>query len=359
MPATTPWTGSLWITWKPPIRGDFAAVNDTLTFSHDSGYRYVVDDLSTNALKVFDITEPADVAKVSNVQITGSGSYTLEFEPPPSGLTDRYLVISAAHVKTPEGIIEDAASDLADTANGADYILITHKDIGWDGSGAPYGWLTDLVALREDGGLRVKVIDVQDIYDEFSYGIPTPAAIRDFLSYAYSSWSAPAPQYVLLVGDSTYDFKDNYNRGTINYVPAYTVFTDYMGETVTDEYFVTISGDDALPDMYIGRLPAHSAAQAAVMAAKIIAYETAQNSGSWEKNVVLIADDQSEAYEAVFETVNEDAAALLPSKMVPLKGYLGDYLLSGDLATDITNWINSGALIVNYSGHGSLMQWAC
>ena len=36
---------------------DFAAVNDTLTFSHDSGYRYVVDDFSTNQLKVFDITE--------------------------------------------------------------------------------------------------------------------------------------------------------------------------------------------------------------------------------------------------------------------------------------------------------------
>ena len=128
--------------------------------------------------------------------------------------------------------------------------------------------------------------------------------------------------------------------GTINYVPAYTVFTDYMGETVTDEYFVNISGDDALPDMYIGRLPADSAAQAAVMANKIIAYETAANSGSWEKNVVLIADDQSEAYEAIFETTNEDAAALLPSKMVALKGYLNDYLLPGDLATDVTNWIN-------------------
>ncbi len=206
--------------------------------------------------------------------------------------------------------------------------------------------------------LEVKVVNVTDIYDEFSYGISTPVAIRDFLSYAYGNWRTPAPQYVLLVGDSTYDFKDNYNRGTVNHVPAYTVFTDYMGETVTDEYFVTISGDDALVDMYIGRLPAQSAADATAMVNKIIAYETGLNSGSWEKNVVLVADDQTEAYEAVFETINEDAAALLPAKMVALKGYLNDYLLSGDLSTDITNWINDGALIVNYSGHASLQQWA-
>jgi hypothetical protein len=110
--------------------------------------------------------------------------------------------------------------------------------------------------------------------------------------------------------------------------------------------------------MYIGRLPAQSAAEAAAMANKIIAYETGLNTGSWEKNVVLVADDQTEAYEAVFETINEDAAALLPAKMVALKGYLNDYLLSGDLSTDITNWINDGALIVNYSGHASLQQWA-
>jgi hypothetical protein len=163
---------------------------------------------------------------------------------------------------------------------------------------------------------------------------------------------------VLLVGDSTYDYKDNYNRGTVNYVPAYTLFTDYMGETVTDEIFVTVSGDDAVADMYIGRLPAQSAAQAQAMAAKIIAYESGENSGNWEKNVVLVADNPTEAYEAVFETINEQAAALLPAKMVAKKAYLADYLLSADLTTDVTNWINDGALIVNYSGHASLQQWA-
>jgi hypothetical protein len=121
---------------------------------------------------------------------------------------------------------------------------------------------------------------------------------------------------------------------------------------------VTVSGDDALADMYIGRLPANSAAEAAAMAEKIIAYETGLNTGSWEKNVVLIADNPTEAYESVFEAINEQAAALLPAKMVAKKAYLADYLLAADLSTDVTNWINEGALIVNYSGHASLQQWA-
>jgi hypothetical protein len=336
----------------------FAAVADSLTFSHDSGYRYITDDFSTGALRVFDISTPTDVAQVTNLQISETAPHTLEFEPPTSGGTDSFVVIGTNDYKIPEGIVEDLPADLADTSTQADYILITHKDIGWEAGGAQQGWLTDLVDLREDQGLSVKVIDVSDIYDEFSFGIPTPEAIKDFLSYAYGSWQPPAAQYVLLVGDSTYDYKDNYHRGTINYVPAYTVFTDYMGETVTDEYFVTVSGADAVADMYIGRLPANSAADAAAMAAKIIAYETGLNTGSWEKNVVLVADNPTEAYEAVFEAINEQAAALLPSKMVAKKAYLADYLLSADLTTDVTNWINDGALIVNYSGHASLQQWA-
>jgi hypothetical protein len=77
------------------------------------------------------------------------------------------------------------------------------------------------------------------------------------------------------VGDSTYDPKDHWMEGdTTAYLPTYLIFTDYKGETVTDEWFVTISGEDAIADMYIGRLPAADATDAAIMAAKIIAYET-------------------------------------------------------------------------------------
>jgi hypothetical protein len=338
----------------------FEAVDDTLRFSHDSGFRYQLDGFNNNALMVFDITEATDVSRVANVEISGSNPYTLEFEPPVNpATTATYLVLASDAAMVPRGLIADTAADLADTANGADYILITHRDLGWDAGGNPYGWLDDLVALREDQGLRVKVVDVQDIFDAFSYGITSAAAIRDFLSYAYSNWQPPAPQYILLVGDSSYDFRDNLQLGITNYVPAYLTFTQFMGETVTDEWYATISGDDAVPDLYIGRLPAESEAEAAVMIDKILAYETSLNDKTWQKNILLIADDQNEAYEAEFETMNEDAADLLPASMnAPFKGYLNDYLAASGLTNDIKARINAGALIVNYSGHGALQRWA-
>ena len=335
----------------------FSAINNQLQFAHDSGYRYVIDEFSTNDLLIFDISDPLNVAYIENATVAGSDPYDISFEPPANpGATEIYLIISSDNYKSPVSISQDVSSDLADTDHQIDYIIITHKDIGWDGGGNPNDWLDDLVNLREDGGLSVKAVDIEDIYDEFSYGLYSPVAIRDFLAYAYSNWQTPAPQYVILVGDGSFDYKDNLNIGTINYVPGYMVDTAYMGEAITDEYFVKISGDDALPDMYIGRLPAASEAQAQAMVDKIKSYEEILHAKDWRQNVLLLADDQVEDYEAIFETMNEDAAALMPSKMTALRGYLGSSTPAA-INSFIDTTIGSGALIMNYSGHGALKSW--
>ncbi len=270
------------------------------------------------------------------------------------------MALSQATIKTQMSIVENTVSDLADTANGADYILITHRDLGWDINGNAQDWLNDIVNQREAQGLRVKVVDVQDLFDEFSYGMTTPAAIKDFLAYAYDNWQAPAPQYVLLAGDATYDFHDRWGTHKVNYVPTYLTFTQYMGETATDEWYATISGDDAVPDLYIGRLPAASAAEAKIMVDKIVTYEDAANSKDWEKDVLLVADNKDEDWETVFEAMNNEAAALLPDGMhSPFEGYLRVYQENGwNLNAELVDAINAGALMVNYAGHGSYNTWA-
>jgi hypothetical protein len=342
----------------------FQADGDTLRFSHQTGYLFQVSEFSTNNLLAFDITSPVNVDRMINFATTGTGPYTLDFEPV-SGAGERtYLVLTSDQVKTPDGIIEDNYGNLANPAIGADYILITHRDLGWDVNGDPYIWLSELTTHRQAQGLRVKVVDAEDVFDEFSYGIFAPEAILDFLAYAYTSWTPPAPQYVLLVGDSTRNPKNNPDPslgtdGVTTYIPTYLTFTEHMGETATDEWFVRVSGDDGISDLYIGRLPAKSVDEATIMVNKILAYESSLNTKSWEKNVLLLADDQRDGeeyeYEAIFEIMNNDVAALLPAAMnEPFKGYLNDYFDADDLSAEIIARINSGTFMVNYSGHSSI-----
>jgi hypothetical protein len=306
---------SIAVDWfEVTYRRDYVAgADNTLIFAPDNGSRYVIDGFSDNNLLAYDVSDSTDVAMIDNALIAGTNPYSIEFEPATFG--DTYLLVASNAIKTPDSLVEDTASSLFDTVNSADYILITHRDTGWDGNGDPLAWLTDLVAHREDQGLRVFVADIEDIYDEFSFGIKSPQALKDFLSYAYSNWEAPAARYVLLVGDSTYDPKDHWNMADATaYLPTYLIYTDYKGETVTDEWFVTISGEDAIPDMYIGRLPAADATQAALMVAKILTYETTPNTkfvdpDAWEKNILLVADDQRPGaeylYEAAFAAIND------------------------------------------------------
>ena len=338
----------------------YEANGDVLKLTHNAGYRYQIGSFTNNTIQAYDITAPTEVKRVTNLQVTGTSPYTLTMEPRSGSGERTYLALSSAGVKTPVSITKDVAGNLSGTGNGADYILITHRDLGWDGGGSAYPWPSNLKAHREAQGLRVKVVDVEDIYDEFSYGILSPQGIKDFLSYSYSNWVFPAPQYVLLVGDSAYDPKDNYGLGTINHVPTYLAQTPFMGESLTDEWYVRISGNDAIADMDIGRLPASTSVQAETMVSKIISYETTPVLKTWERNTLLVADNQVEGYEVLFELMNEDAAGLLPAGMnSPFREYLNDYVVPDDLTQSTRNRLNvDGALIWNYSGHGSVQVWA-
>lgn len=339
----------------------FEAAGSALRFAYAAGARYQVYGFADGDIQAFDVTEAAEAGRVVNAQITGAGPYTLGMEP--QGATgDRvYLALSAAGAKTPLDILPDRASTLS--SNGADYILITTRGLGWDAAGAPRPWLSSLLSLRQGQGLRAVAVDAEDIGDEFGYGLATPQAVRDFLAHAYANWARPAPRYALLVGDGTNDPKNNNQEpaeGSFAYLPAYLGFTAYMGETAKDDWFVRASGSGAAPDLHIGRLPASSVAQAEAMAAKIVAYEQAANTRTWERNVRLAADNKTADYEAMFEIMSDDAAALVPTPgmSAPEKLYLNSYGSAAALKAALKDRINAGSLIVNYSGHGWWQQWA-
>src|SRR5690606_28355643 len=80
------------------------------------------------------------------------------------------------------------------------------------------------------------------------------------------------------------------------FIPPYLADVDpWAGETAADNRYVTVDGQDALPDLLIGRLPVKTLAEAQEVVNKIGLYETASLPSGWNEEVVLVAVNADEA----------------------------------------------------------------
>ena len=130
----------------------FAAAAGSLKFTHAGGFRYGITGFSTEDVELFDISDASAVKRVVNGTTSGSGPYAIEVTPAQAAGTPSYLAVAAAGRKTPAAIVKDTASRLAGSTNAADWILITHREIGWDVNGAQQSWVESLVGLRQSPG---------------------------------------------------------------------------------------------------------------------------------------------------------------------------------------------------------------
>lgn len=323
----------------------YTVTDNQLAFAGpESGdFVFQIDGFTSADPLVFDVTDP-----LAPVQLTGVVTETVDsglrarFEEATSADT-RYLALTSDQFRTPASAL-DTPSAWGTASQGVDYILITARE-----------YMTAVVPLvehRQAQGLRVAVVDMTDLYDEFSHGVFTPQAIRDFLAYAWENWQSPRPRYVLLVGDANSDYRDYLDRNTPNTVPTQLVQTAILGDTPSDNWFVAVEGDDPLPEMSIGRLSVQSVADVETIIDKILTYENTTPALDWGWRAVLVADDDS----AVFESMSEKLGNLLPV------GFNADYIFArlipaAERAAHIVEAFNQGALLINYSGHGAVERW--
>lgn len=352
----------------------FAADNNILRFRQPTNglWKYQINGYTANDIGVFDISDTRNVARVANTTALNGGAFRTEFSDDANSPRDYFVLTSDAY-RTPT-IIADSPSTWRSPGNSADYIVITHNDLKNN--------VQPLVNYRRSTGLNVKVVDIQDIYDEFSYGIFDPRAIRDFLAYAYANWQAPKPEYVLLAGSGHFDYRGYYAAQTPlfaepNYVPVMVKLVDpWIGMTATDNYFVALDAGSLLPSMKIGRLIATSPAEMDVLVNKVLDYEQKPPAGNWRKQVTFVSDNQYEANgvsdpAGPFFDFSEGVAGdpqLQPSPIVTNRVYYNPCttctfpfatIPSATVARNaVLASINNGSLIVNYVGHASTLNWA-
>jgi len=335
----------------------FIAEGDQLHFNYEitDDEQFHLTNFSTTYLALFDISDPQMVIRLLNFQTQGEVSpYSLTYQEDESisGLKN-YWAAEVTTFKTIP-IEQDFPSDLQSSSNQADHIIITHGEFIDPSS--------DLAEFRNGQGLQSVVVDVQDVYDEFGYGIVGTAPIRDFLAYAYENWQGLPPSFVVLVGDGHYNPKgynpSNFGALRENYIPPYLSMVDpYIGETAADNRYVTFKGDDTMPDMMLGRLAVNSQDEAAAFINKIIAYEEASVEGDWKKQVLAIADKAGVA--GNFPGLSQQVlSCCLPSPFLSKKVYLGiTHPNDASARSAIIDHINNGVFLVNYFGHSYTPQW--
>ena len=334
--------GDLDISFIDSIRLTYAhqyrADNNTLAFSVAGGQAARVGGFTTPNIRLIDVTNPSAPLEVATNAASSQGGYAVVV--PALGNEARTLLAFTDDLsRHPASVIRNSPSNWNASTNGADLVIITHKNF--------QPAIEPLATLRRNQGLSVAVVDVEDVYDEFSYGAHTPVALKSFLARAALSWSRK-PAYLLLVGDSTWDPRNYLDQGFNDFVPTKLIDTGYM-ETGSDDWFADFNSS-GLPSMAIGRLPARTPAEVNLMVAKILTYEQERELNAPLRGAVMVADNG-------FENQSGQTAALLPSgidvQTINRSQVGNDDLMRGQ----IVNALNQGPMIVNYYGHGSVGVW--
>jgi hypothetical protein len=314
----------------------YTADDDALRLTAAAKQRVTVDGFSGGAVRVMDVTDPNDVQEVAGT-VQQKGRFAITFTAP--GKKQRTLLAFASgRVGKPAAIEADRFSNWRDSSHAADLLIITTRDLA--------GSVEPLMALRQSQGYRVAIADVEDIYDEFSFGNKSPQAIKDFLAYAKAKWQT-APRFVLIVGDASLDPKNYQGKGDFDLVPTRLIDTQLM-ETASDDWFADFDGD-AIAEMAVGRLPARSAQEAAGMVAKITAYDGAAR----PEGVLLISDGQ-DGYD--FAGASARLRSSIPAGTT-VEGVDRDKLDVATAKSQVMSVLNRGPRIVNYAGHGSVDLW--
>ena len=224
--------------------------------------------------------------------------------------------------------------------------------------------------------LRVRIVPADELFNEFSSGTPDANAYRRYLKMLYDRADSDAdmPRYLLLFGDGAWDNRmlsaGWKGQSPDDYLICYESENSFS-ETecyVSDDYFCLMDDGEGAAilttdksDVAVGRFPVTTEEEAKVMVDKTINYVQNNHAGAWQNTLCFMGDDgDSNRHMADADSVASMVAQLHPAfniKKIYWDAYPRQSSSTGFSYPDVTNLIvqqmKSGALIMNYSGHGA------
>lgn len=343
---------------------------------------YNLGNYSSNYL-VWNVTNPVNVSKVNGL-VNGT-NFTFKYG------ADSIADFVVFHNSV--GLLKPIASKKINNQNlhslpQADYIIVTHPSF--------LSQAQELAAIHKSvDSLSVNIATTEEIYNEFSSGMPDVTAIKDFLKMFYdrASNSDELPKYLLLFGDGSYDNK-NFTPSNTNLIPTYQSenSTQPINSYVSEDYFGLLDDNEGdlisdVIDIGIGRFPVKNTKEADGVIKKIKTYlmptsyldaeesahscladGTVNNTGfgDWRNVICFIADDQDGGTHMsqadALSTLVDTNYKVVNIEKIFSDAYKQEVSAGGQKYPDVNEAINRrmerGALIMNYTGHGGETGWA-
>ena len=158
-----------------------------------------------------------------------------------------------------------------------------------------------LADLERSAGYKTAVVDVERAYDTYSAGIVEAAALRELLKDATRGGRL---KYVLLLGGDTFDTHDYLGTGAVAFVPSLDAWDGEFGRVPSENRYADLNGDGK-PELAIGRLPARTAEEAALLVEKVAA-------GAFSTDLQLFAVDNQGPSDINFEAEADSVAGSMP-----------------------------------------------
>jgi len=329
------------LTYQHLLRAD----NGAFDANFAGGRLVTIGGFGSNRVRAFDVTDAQRPIELrTTIAADPQSGYAATFTTPAGGVRT-IVAFDGSRVVTPPELAANTPSSWSDTngnSNGAkaaaNFYIISNRSFLSNAA--------TLKSVRDVEGIATEIVDVDDLYDEFNFGIRSPEAIRAFCKLA-SNWKH-APSAFLLLGDASVDPRNYLGMGTFDYVPTKLVRTLLL-RTASDDWFTDFD-DDGIADIPVGRIPVDTPAEAALVISKITSRGTP--SGPWASNALFVADSSPEFD---FAAVGASLSHQLPSSMT---SQMIDFAHTSDAHAGIIDAMNGGSLLATYIGHASVEIWA-
>lgn len=256
-------------------------------------------------------------------------------------------------------------TDYTAAANRGDYVIVSHRNYAAVTNGRNYVQdYSDYRSSMTGGGRNCLIAYVDDLYDQFAYGIEThPLAVRNFMRYAYDKWTTK-PHDLFLIGKGV---SYNHNKAYLGNKAAYA----FSGSVPTFGY----PGSDVdlvnfLPNklmaMNVGRISAWSPLEVGQYLDKVKAYEAALRTPvspdyekeRWKKLVIHAAGGSSVEESTKFlNTLTNKGAVIIKDTSYGAVIYnvakTSTNPIDENLNSAVDSLVNNGVSLITYHGHAA------